>query len=61
VRLATMVPFAVIPFVHDGVISSLRSYSPSAVRALAAYVDTSIAVEVRGAGCGPQVFIARRG
>jgi hypothetical protein len=39
-RLATMLPFAPwIPFVHDGVISSMRTYSPSALRALAAHAD----------------------
>lgn len=37
-RLATMLPWApFVPFVHDGVISSLRCYSPSALRALAAH------------------------
>ncbi len=31
--LATMLPFAPwLPFAHDGVISSLRTYSPSALR-----------------------------
>ena len=35
-RLASMLPLApLVPFVHDGVISSLRAYSPSALRALA--------------------------
>ena len=49
VRLATMLPLApLIPFVHDGVISSLRTYSPSALRALAAHADPAIEVELRG-------------
>ena len=44
-RLATMLPFApVVPFVHDGLISSLRTYSPSALRALAAHADPAIDV-----------------
>ncbi|MDT5010387.1 MAG: hypothetical protein QOH57_2004 [Mycobacterium sp.] len=59
-RLATMLPFALVPFVHDGVISSLRSYSPSALRALAAYAGPGIEVELRSARCGPQVFVAHR-
>ena len=34
-RLASMLPLASwVPFVHDGLISSLRAYSPSALRAL---------------------------
>jgi hypothetical protein len=60
-RLATMLPFApFIPFVHDGVISSLRSYSPSALRALAEHADPAINVELRGGLMNPQVVIARR-
>ena len=60
-RLATMLPLAaVVPFVHDGVISSLRSYSPSALRALAAHADPAITVELRSGLCGPQVVIAAR-
>ena len=48
-RLATMLPLApFVPFVHDGVISSLRTYSPSALRALAAHADPAIEVELRG-------------
>lgn len=61
VRLATMLPLApVIPFVHDGVISSLRAYSPSALRALAAHADSSIDIELRGGLFSPQVAVARR-
>ena len=59
-RLATMLPFAPwIPFVHDGVISSLRTYSPSALRALAAHADPSIDVELRGGLISPQVAVAQ--
>ena len=62
VRLATMLPLApVVPFVHDGVISSLRCYSPSALRALAAHADPAIEVELRNGLFSPQVAVARRG
>ena len=38
IRLATMAPLAPLwPFAHDGLISSLRAYSPSALRELAAH------------------------
>jgi ubiquinone/menaquinone biosynthesis C-methylase UbiE len=61
-RLATMLPLApFVPFVHDGVISSLRSYSPSALRTLAEYADPSITVELRGGLVSPQIVVARRG
>ena len=61
-RLATMLPLApVVPFVHDGVISSLRCYSPSALRALAAHADPAITVELRGGLRIPQIVIASRG
>jgi SAM-dependent methyltransferase len=60
-RLASMLPFApLVPFVHDGVISSLRCYSPSALRALAHSADPSIEVELRGGMGFPQVAVARR-
>ncbi len=58
-RLATMAPFApAVPFVHDGLISSLRAYSPSALRALAAHAD--VEVTLRGVPFGPQVVVATR-
>jgi SAM-dependent methyltransferase len=61
-RLAAMLPLApLVPFVHDGVISSLRCYSPSALRALAAHADPEIHVELRGSLMSPQVVVASRG
>jgi SAM-dependent methyltransferase len=60
-RLAAMLPLApFVPFVHDGVISSLRTYSPSALRALAAHADPAIEVELRGGLMNPQVAVATR-
>ncbi|GAC1401382.1 MAG: class I SAM-dependent methyltransferase [Mycobacterium sp.] len=60
-RLAVMLPLApLVPFVHDGVISSLRSYSPSALRALAAHAGPAITLELRGGLMGPQVAVASR-
>jgi SAM-dependent methyltransferase len=61
VRLAVMLPLApVVPFVHDGLISSLRTYSPSALRALAAHADPTIGVQLRGGLMSPQVVVASR-
>jgi SAM-dependent methyltransferase len=58
-RLAVMLPLApVVPFVHDGLISSLRTYSPSALRALAAHADPAIDVRLRGGLMSPQVVVA---
>ena len=60
-RLAVMLPLApIVPLVHDGVISSLRCYSPSALRALAEYADPAIDVELRDGLLGPQVAVASR-
>jgi SAM-dependent methyltransferase len=60
-RLAVMLPFApVVPFAHDGLISSLRTYSPSALRALAAHADPAIDVTLRGGLFSPQVVVASR-
>ena len=59
IRLATMAPLAPIwPFAHDGLISSLRAYSPSAFRELAKHAG--VEVDVRPAGLGPQVVVAHR-
>jgi ubiquinone/menaquinone biosynthesis C-methylase UbiE len=59
IRLATMAPLAPVwPFAHDGLISSLRSYSPSAFRELAAHAGVD--ADVRPAGFGPQVVMVRR-
>ncbi|MGH3674224.1 MAG: class I SAM-dependent methyltransferase [Mycobacterium sp.] len=60
-RLALWLPFApVMPLAHDGVISSLRSYSRSALRALAEYADPAIGVELRGGFLRRQVVVATR-
>ncbi|MDT5245084.1 MAG: hypothetical protein QOD36_2460 [Mycobacterium sp.] len=60
-RLAAMLPLApVVPLLHDGVISSLRTYSPSALRALAAHADPAIDVQLRGGLLSPQVVVASR-
>lgn len=60
-RLAAMLPWApLVPFVHDGLISSLRAYSPSALRALAACADPPVDIELRGGLLGPQVAVASR-
>jgi ubiquinone/menaquinone biosynthesis C-methylase UbiE len=59
IRLATMAPLAPFwPFAHDGLISSLRTYSPSAFRELATHAG--VEVDVRPAGLRPQVVLARR-
>jgi ubiquinone/menaquinone biosynthesis C-methylase UbiE len=61
IRLAAMLPLApIVPFAHDGFISSLRTYSPSALRALAEHADPAIDVELRGGLMNPQIVVARR-
>jgi hypothetical protein len=56
-----MAPFALVwPFAHDGFISSLRTYSPSALRALAAYADPAIQVDISPNWFDRQVVIASR-
>ncbi|MGK2879565.1 MAG: class I SAM-dependent methyltransferase [Mycobacterium sp.] len=60
-RLATMLPLApFVPVVHDGVISSLRCYSPSALRSLASAADPAIEVQLRRGFNSPQVVVASR-
>lgn len=59
IRLATMAPLAPFwPFAHDGLISSMRAYSPSALRALGAGVGVD--VDARPAAFDRQVAVARR-
>lgn len=61
IQLAAMVPFAVVlPVAHDGMISSLRAYSPSALRALGEQVDPPVDVHLRGGLLSPQVAVFRR-
>jgi ubiquinone/menaquinone biosynthesis C-methylase UbiE len=66
-QLSQMLPLAVIPLLHDGVISSLRDYSRSALVALARHADPAIQVELRGGGLlnspihpRPQIVVATR-
>lgn len=60
-KLATMAPLALVwPFAHDGLVSSLRSYSPSALRALARHADPSIELEISPGSFDRQVVVARR-
>jgi hypothetical protein len=61
VRLAAMFPFAlVLPFAHDGLISSLRAYSPSGFRALAAHAEPTITVGFSRLGRNQVVTAQRR-
>lgn len=61
VVLAAVLPFTrLIPLAHDGVISSLRAYSPSALTALAEHADPAIKVEFRTRPLGPTVAVASR-
>lgn len=67
VQLAVVLPWApLLPVVHDGVISSLRAYSPAALRTLARHADPGIQVELRSVRFGlplrppAQVVVATR-
>ncbi len=67
VQLASMLPVALlVPVCHDGLISSLRAYSPSALRALARHADPAITVQLRGGRWWlpvrprPQIAVASR-
>ena len=60
-QLGTVLPFVpFVPLLHDGFISSLRAYSPSALRALARYADPAIRLRTRSRPWGPQVVVASR-
>lgn len=57
--LAPLLPLAVlVEPVADGIIGSLRSYSPSALRALADHAGAD--VDVRSSLFGPQIAVATR-
>lgn len=59
--LAVVLPFTgLVPVAHDGFISTLRAYSPSALRALAHYADPAITVEFRTRRLGPTAAVASR-
>lgn len=59
--LALTLPLAgLIPPLHDAVISSLRAYSPSALRALAQYADPAVIVEFRTQPRGATAMVAGR-
>jgi SAM-dependent methyltransferase len=61
VQLALTLPFTgLVPPLHDAVISSLRAYSPSALRALAQYADPAITVEFRAKPPGTTAMVAGR-
>ncbi|MGA5464613.1 class I SAM-dependent methyltransferase [Mycobacterium sp. NPDC050041] len=49
-----------VPPLHDAVISSLRAYSPSALRALAGHADPAITVEFRTRPRGATAMVAAR-
>jgi SAM-dependent methyltransferase len=60
ILLAAWFPISLVwPVAHDGLISSLRAYSPSAFRALAAHADPTITVEFSRLK-GDQVVVAQR-
>jgi hypothetical protein len=51
----------VVPYWHDAFISSLRAYSPSALRTLARYADPAITVQLSGGGAfSPQIVVRSR-
>ncbi|MCB0933175.1 MAG: methyltransferase domain-containing protein [Mycobacterium sp.] len=61
VKLAMMAPFALVwPFAHDGLISSLRAYSPSALRTFAERANPPISAYVSTNPFDRQVMVARR-
>ena len=59
--LGLSLPFTRLsPLLHDGVISGLRAYSPSALRALAQYADPAVTVEFRTRPWGATAVVASR-
>ena len=58
--LSLITPALVWPFAHDGLISSMRAYSPSALRALAAHADPAIEVDIASGSVLGQFLIAAR-
>ena len=61
VVLAAGLPFTgLVPVIHDGVISSLRAYGLSALRALAQYADPAINVEFRTGPLATTAMVAGR-
>lgn len=60
-KVLSLIPPAVVwPFAHDGLISSMRAYSPSALRALAAHADPAIEVEITAGSVVGQFLAAAR-
>ncbi|HLR98762.1 class I SAM-dependent methyltransferase [Mycolicibacillus parakoreensis] len=60
-RVATLLPWApLVPYLHDALISSLRLYSPAALRDLAAHADAGIELTVRDVGRGMHTVLATR-
>ena len=61
VQLAFTVPLTgLMPPLHDAVISSLRAYSPSALRAIAQYADPAMTVQFRARPQGATAMVASR-
>jgi ubiquinone/menaquinone biosynthesis C-methylase UbiE len=65
IRLACFLPLAtVVPTSHDGLISTMRAYSPSALRTLARYADPAITVDLYRSPFSPrgrmQIAVAHR-
>lgn len=59
--LTVTLPFAgAVPPLHDAVISSLRAYSPSALRALAQHADPALTVAFRTRPRGATAVVASR-
>ena len=60
-QLAFTMPFTgLLPPLHDAVISALRAYSPSALRAIAQHADPATVVEFRRRPQGATAMVASR-